>query len=86
MKRIIDAGVASVCLSLGLQAMLIILLYFGRGNRLLHQVLCCVVIVALIVAISTIVSVTPRLQSLCFNIPSEVSVKTTLSPGGPPPP
>jgi hypothetical protein len=81
-KRIIDAGVASVSLSLGLQAMLVILLYFGKGNRLLHQVLCCVVIVALIVAISAILSATPRLQSLCFNIPSEISVKSTLMPGG----
>jgi hypothetical protein len=78
MKRIIDAGVASVSLSLGLQAMLVILLYFGKGNRLLHQVLCCVVIVALIVAISTILSVTPCLQSLCFDIPSQISVKTEV--------
>jgi hypothetical protein len=81
-KRTFEAGVFSVSISLGLQLVSALLLFFHKGSRLAHQVLCTVVIVGLITSASTILSGPTRLQSLCFNVPSGVSVKATMTPGG----
>ena len=72
----------STSASLGLQALLLVLLLLRRGTRLLHQIACCSVIVALITAVSTILPVPQHLLALCFNVPAEVSVKGVVAPGG----
>jgi hypothetical protein len=81
-KRIVEAGVVSTSLSLVLQALLLVLLYMRLGTRLLHQIACCAVIIALITSVSTILSAPAHLMSLCFDVPSEVSVKAVVAPGG----
>jgi hypothetical protein len=81
-KRIFDAGVVSISASLVVQALSAVLLYLRKGTRLVHQALCAVVVVGLITSVSTFLSGPTRLQSLCFNIPSGVSVKAVVSPGG----
>jgi hypothetical protein len=81
-KRIFDAGVICISASLGVQAVSAVLLYLRKGTRLIHQALCAVVVVGLITSVSTFLSGPTRLQSLCFDIPSEISVKAVVSPGG----
>jgi hypothetical protein len=81
-KRIFDAGVICISVSLGVQALSAVLLFLRKGTRLIHQALCAVVVVGLITSVSTFLSGPTRLQSLCFDISSEVSVKAVVSPGG----
>jgi hypothetical protein len=87
-KRIIAAGLISTSVSLGLQALLAVLLCLRLGTRLQHQIACSAVIIGLIVSVSTILPLPPHLQSMCFNIPStpDVTVKAALSPGSQRPP
>jgi hypothetical protein len=77
-----NAGVVSVSVSLGLQSVGCVLLFLHKGTRIMHQALCSIVIVGLIVSVSTFLSGPTHLQSLCFNIPSQVSIKAVTSPGG----
>jgi hypothetical protein len=72
----------STSASLGLQALLMVLLCLRLGTRLLHQIACCMVIIGLVTSVSTILSFPTHLLSLCFNVPSEVSVKAVIAPGG----
>jgi hypothetical protein len=66
-----------------IQAAAIAALYLGRGTRKLHQFLCFLAALCLLISLSTVVSVASRQISLCMNIPpSGVTISYSLDFGG----
>ncbi len=66
-----------------IQAAAIAALYLGRGTRKLHQFLCFLAALCLLISLSTVVSVASRQISLCKNIPpSGVTISYSLDFGG----
>jgi len=81
----LDVGEGATGIAIVLQTVAAIALIMRRGNRLMHQLICVVTIVALITSVSTIITAPGRLQSLCISplLPSEVSLASVaVQPGG----
>ena len=80
----LDVGAGATGAALVLQTAATVALMLRKGNRLLHQALCIVIIAALVAAVSTILSAPGRLQTLCpFVTPSDLSLSSVVvQPGG----
>jgi hypothetical protein len=65
-----------------IQAAAIAALYLGRGTRKLHQFMCFLAAVCMLISLSTVASVASRQLAVCSNIPSGVTISFSLDFGG----